>query len=629
MNPYQSTIRNFCVISHIDHGKTTLTDRFLEATHTFPSSKYKERLLDSNPIEQERGITIKLAPVRMIYQAQNPNIEIRNKLQIQNSKEQNNLEFRASNFGFSNSEYILNLIDTPGHVDFSYEVSRSLAACEGAVLLVDAAQGIQAQTMANANLALENHLELIPVINKIDLPNLNLDSISQQLQATFGFTKKEILFVSAKTGTGVPELLEAVINRVPAPSGASGEVGLQALIFNSFYHSHHGVIAYVRLVNGRINHRQGLKFFSNQIIFKPINLGYFTPELKPVDSLTCGEVGFIATGLKDISLCRVGDTIVVSDDVSVKSLPGYQEPQPVVYLDFYPLENNDFIKLKNSLEKFRLTDSSLVCSPVNSSVLGSGFKIGFQGLLHAEIVQERLEREFDLELITTSPSVEYQLELKKKSQTISVFSPADWPDPALINQTSEPFINLTIFNPLKYLGGIMDLCQDHRAKLISQEFYGQQLKLTYFMPLQELISGFFDQLKSVSSGFASLNWQFAGFVPNQIVKLEVLLNRQIIEPLSVLTIRSAAQKLALKLVKKLKAVLPRQQFEVPIQVALGGQVLARETLKAYRKDVTAKLYGGDETRKMKLLEKQKKGKKRLKTFGRVALDQETFLAVIR
>ncbi len=325
----------------------------------------------------------------------------------------------------------------------------------------------------------------------------------------------------------------------------------------------------------------------------------------------------------------MGDTIVASDDVSVKSLPGYQEPQPVVYLDFYPLENNDFIKLKNSLEKFRLTDSSLVCSPVNSSVLGSGFKIGFQGLLHAEIVQERLEREFDLELITTSPSVEYQLELKKKSQTISVFSPADWPDPALINQTSEPFINLTIFNPLKYLGGIMDLCQDHRAKLISQEFYGQQLKLTYFMPLQELISGFFDQLKSVSSGFASLNWQFAGFVPNQIVKLEVLLNRQIIEPLSVLTIRSAAQKLALKLVKKLKAVLPRQQFEVPIQVALGGQVLARETLKAYRKDVTAKLYGGDETRKMKLLEKQKKGKKRLKTFGRVALDQETFLAVIR
>jgi len=594
MNPYQSTIRNFCVISHIDHGKTTLTDRFLEATHTFFNSKLKERLLDSNPIEQERGITIKLAPVRMIY-----------------------------------DNCILNLIDTPGHVDFSYEVSRSLAACEGAILLVDAAQGIQAQTMANANLAFASHLELIPVINKIDLPNLNLDNISQQLQDTFGFTQKEILFVSAKTGQHVIQLIEAVINRLPPPPGDE-QAPLQALVFNSFYHPHHGVIAYVRLVNGRINHRrQSLKFFSNQTIFKPLNLGYFTPALKPVDSLSCGEVGFIATGLKDISLCRVGDTIVASDDVAVKALAGYHEPQPVVYMDFYPLENNDFVKLKTSLEKFRLTDSSIVYSPVNSSVLGSGFKIGFQGLLHAEIVQERLEREFNLDLITTSPSVEYQIELKKKSQLISVFSPADFPDPSLINQTSEPFINLTIFSPLNYLGGIMDLCQDHRAQLIAQEFHGQQAKLNYSMPLQELISGFFDQLKSVSSGFASLNWQFAGFVKSDIVKLEVLLNRQMIGPLSVLTIRSKAQKLALKLAKKLKAALPRQQFELPIQVALGGKILARETIKAYRKDVTVKLHASDLSRKAKLLEKQKKGKKRMKQFGRVILNQDTFLAIIR
>ena len=597
MNPYQSTIRNFCVISHIDHGKTTLTDRFLESTHTHSESKFKERLLDSNPIEQERGITIKLAPVRLVYP----------------------LESKI---------YHLNLIDTPGHVDFSYEVSRSLAACEGAILLVDAAQGIQAQTMANANLAFENHLELIPVINKIDLPNLNLDNISRQMQDTFGFTKKEILFVSAKTGQHVIQLIEAVINRLPPPPG-DDQAPLQALVFNSFYHPHHGVIAYVRIINGQINHRQSLKFFSNQTIFKPLNLGYFAPALKPVDSLTCGEVGFIATGLKDISLCRVGDTIVASDDIAVKALAGYHEPQPVVYMDFYPLENNDFIKLKTSLEKFRLTDSSIVYSPVSSSVLGSGFKIGFQGLLHAEIVQERLEREFDLELITTSPSVEYQVELKKKSQLISVFSPADFPDPSLINQTKEPFINLTIFNPLQYLGGIMDLCRDHRAKLISQEFYGQQAKLNYSMPLQELISGFFDQLKSVSSGFASLNWQFAGFVPSDIVKLEVLLNRQVIEPLSVLTIRSTASKLALKLAKKLKAALPRQQFEVPIQVALGGQVLARETLKAYRKDVTVKLHAADLSRKAKLLEKQKRGKKRMKQFGKVVLNQDTFLAVIR
>jgi len=598
MNPYQSTIRNFCVISHIDHGKTTLTDRFLESTHTLSESKYKERLLDSNPIEQERGITIKLAPVRLHY-------------------------------SLNSISYILNLIDTPGHVDFSYEVSRSLAACEGAVLLVDAAQGIQAQTMANANLAFENHLELIPVINKIDLPNLDLDNLSRQMQATFGFAKKEILFVSAKTGRGVPELLEAVIDRVPAPSGTSGEVRLQALVFNSFYHPHHGVIAYIRLVNGRINHRQSLKFFSNQTIFKPLNLGYFTPALKPVDSLTCGEVGYIATGLKDISLCHVGDTITAADCRACPPLAGYHEPQPVVYMDFYPLENNDFIKLKSSLEKFRLTDSSIIYSPVNSSVLGSGFKIGFQGLLHAEIVEERLEREFDLELITTSPSVEYQLELKKNQLLISIFSPADFPDPSLINKTLEPFINLTIFSPLKYFGGIMDLCQDHRAHLIAQEFHGQQLKLNYFMPLQELISGFFDQLKSVSSGFASLTWQFAGFIPSDIVKLEVLLNRQIIEPLSVLTIRSKAQKLALKLAKKLKAALPRQQFELPIQVALGGQILARETLKAYRKDVTVKLHAADLSRKAKLLEKQKKGKKRLKAFGRVVLNQDTFLAVIR
>jgi len=598
MNPYQSTIRNFCVISHIDHGKTTLTDRFLESTHTLSESKYKERLLDSNPIEQERGITIKLAPVRLRYL-------------------------------LNTNCYILNLIDTPGHVDFSYEVSRSLAACEGAVLLVDATQGIQAQTMANANLAFENHLELIPVINKIDLPNLDLDNLSQQMRATFGFSQKEILFVSAKTGAGVPELLKAVIDRVPAPSGTSGEVGLQALVFNSFYHPHHGVIAYIRLVNGRINHRQSLKFFSNQTIFKPLNLGYFTPALKPVDSLTCGEVGYIATGLKDISLCHVGDTIVAADCRACPPLAGYHEPQPVVYMDFYPLENNDFIKLKTSLEKFRLTDSSIVYSPVNSSVLGSGFKIGFQGLLHAEIVQERLEREFDLELITTCPSVEYQIELKKKSQLISIFSPADFPNPSLINKTLEPFINLTIFSPLKYFGGIMDLCQDHRAQLIAQEFHGQQAKLNYSLPLQELISGFFDQLKSVSSGFASLTWQFAGFVKSDIVKLEVLLNRQVIEPLSVLTIRSKAQKLALKLAKKLKVALPRQQFELPIQIALGGQVLARETLKAYRKDVTVKLHAADLSRKAKLLEKQKRGKKRLKAFGRVTLNQDTFLAVIK
>ncbi|MFH0942777.1 MAG: translation elongation factor 4 [Candidatus Beckwithbacteria bacterium] len=597
MNSNLALIRNFCVISHIDHGKTTLTDRFLELTHTLSSSKLKERILDSNPIEQERGITIKLAPVRLKYTL--------------NSK-----------------VYQLNLIDTPGHVDFSYEVSRSLAACEGAILLVDATQGIQAQTLANANLALASGLELIPVINKIDIPNLDLDQISRQLQDTFGFTQPEIIFVSAKTGQNVVQLIEAVIDRLPPPQG-DAQAPLQALIFNSFYHSHHGVIASVRLVNGQVVKNQTLKFFSNLTSFKPVDIGYYAPIFKSVDRLTSGEVGFIATGLKDISLCRVGDTLTTVDHPTAAPLPGYHEPQPVVYMDFYPLENHDFFKLKTSLEKFCLIDSSLHYSLVNSSILGSGYKIGFQGLLHAEIVQERLEREFGLELITTSPSVEYQVELKKKNQKVSLFSPADFPDPSLISQSFEPFIEITLFTPITYLGPVMDLASDYRSKLISQEFFSSQVKLVYSMPLQELISGFFDALKSVSSGFASLNWQFKGFVLSDIVKLEVWLNRQVIEPLSVLTIRSKAQKLALSLAKKLKSALPRQQFEVPIQVALGGKVLARETLKAYRKDVTVKLHASDLSRKAKLLEKQKKGKKRLKAFGRVTLNQDAFLAVIR
>jgi len=597
MNSNLALIRNFCVISHIDHGKTTLTDRFLELTHTESSSKLKERILDSNPIEQERGITIKLAPVRLAY-------TLNSKL------------------------YQLNLIDTPGHVDFSYEVSRSLAACEGAILLVDATQGIQAQTLANANLALNHGLELIPVINKIDVPNLDLDQVSRQLQDTFGFTQKEIIFVSAKTGENVVQLIEAVINRLPSPKGDE-QAPLQALIFNSFYHSHYGVIASVRLVNGQVLKNQTLKFFSNNTTFKPVDIGFYTPIFKSTDHLNCGEVGFIATGLKDISFCRVGDTLTAEDNSATRPLPDYHEPQPVVYMDFYPLENHDFIKLKTSLDKFRLIDSSLNYSPVNSSILGSGYKIGFQGLLHAEIVQERLEREFDLELITTSPSVEYQVELKKKNQTISIFSPADFPDPSLINQTKEPMIELSLFTPIKYLGPVMDLSQEHRSKLITQEFFGPQVKLVYTMPLQELISGFFDQLKSVSSGFASLNWQFKGFVKSDIVKLEVMLNRQVIDPLSVLTIRAKTQKLALSLAKKLKSTLPRQQFEIPIQIALGGKVLARETIKAYRKDVTVKLHASDLSRKAKLLDKQKKGKKRMKTFGRVTVNQETFLAIVR
>jgi len=590
----QSQIRNFCVISHIDHGKTTLTDRFLEITQTVSKKDFKDRLLDSNPIERERGITIKLAPVRMIYK-----------------------------------NYLFNLIDTPGHVDFSYEVSRSLAACEGAILLVDATQGIQAQTMANASKALESNLSIIPVINKIDMANAEIDKVQFELINTFGFKTTEIIHISAKTGQNLIQLIKAVQNRLPPPQGNINKP-LQALVFNSFYHPHKGVIAYIRLINGQIKKNDQLLFFSNKTQLNAEEIGFFTPHMTPANILKAGEVGYIATGLKDISLCQVGDTISSSPlPVKFKPLEGYKEPKPMIFMDLYPIDNQDFIKLKKSLAKLQLTDSSLSFIPVSSSVLGSGYKIGFQGLLHADIVQERLEREFDLQLITTSPSVEYQVELNKNKKQISIFSPSDLPNPTLINQTKEPFISITIFTPSKYLGNIMNLCQNSRAKLNDQQFFGQQVKLTYQMPLQELISDFFSQLKSASSGFASLDWQFLDFKTSDIVKLEILLNRQPVDPLAVLVVRKNALKTAKSLAKKLKDIIPRQQFEVPIQIALGGKILARETIKAFRKDVTAKLYGGDPTRRQKLLKKQKKGKKRMKAFGRVIIPQEAFLAILK
>jgi len=595
MKAPQDSIRNFCVVSHIDHGKTTLTDRFLEITHTQTASKLKERILDSNPIEQERGITIKLAPVRMIYK-----------------------------------NYIFNLIDTPGHVDFSYEVSRSLAACEGAILLVDVTQGIQAQTMANASQALEQNLAIIPVINKIDLPNTEIKKTIKQLQDTFGFSHKEIISISAKTGQNLIQLIKAIIEFIPPPSTrGNSQKPLQALIFNSFYHSHKGVIASIRLFNGQIKKDQPLTLMSNHAKIVAEEIGYFLPNMESTDVLSVGEVGYIATGLKDITLCRVGDTITSQSSPAQKSLPGYQEAKPVVFMDLYPIGNQDFIKLKKALEKLQLVDSSLSFQPTSSPVLGSGLKVGFQGLLHADIVQERLEREFNLELIATSPSVEYQVILKKANQPVSILSPADFPEPNLINQIKEPFIELTIFTPSKYLGNIIKLCQDFRAQLKDQKFFGQQVKLTYHLPLQELISDFFGQLKSVSSGFASLDWQFIGFQSADVVKLEVLLNRQPVKPLATLVIRSKAQTVARTLAKKLKTIIPPQQFEIAIQIAHGSKILTRETIKALRKDVTAKLYGGDQTRKDKLLKKQKKGKKRLKQIGKITLPQEAFLAILK
>jgi len=593
MNFSQSRLRNFCVISHIDHGKTTLTDRFLEITQTdIAKTQLTERLLDSNPIEQERGITIKLAPVRMIYQG-----------------------------------YIFNLIDTPGHVDFSYEVSRSLAACEGALLLVDATQGIQAQTMATASQALDHNLTIIPVINKIDLANADIPKTQHQLQQAFGFTKSETISISAKTGQNLIQLIKAIIKFIPSPQG-NPQKPLKALVFNSFYNPHQGVIASIRLIDGQVKPHDSLSLISNQTTFSVESIGHFAPHLKSTTSLSAGEVGYLTTGLKDISLCRVGDTVTSSTQPTSQPLPGYQEAKPMVFMDLYPTNNQDFVKLKKAFAKLQLVDSSLSSQPANSPVLGSGLKVGFQGLLHADVVQERLEREFGLDLIATNPSVEYQIELKKDNQIISILSPTDFPDPTLINQTKEPYAQVTIFTPAQYLGAILNLCQDFRAQSQQQQYFGQQVKLTYKMPLQALISGFFGQLKSVSSGFANLDWQFIGFQSADIVKLQVLLNRQPVEPLATLVVRSQASSVAKTLAKKLKAIIPRQQFEIPIQIALGGKILARETIKAFRKDVTAKLYGGDQTRKDKLLKKQKKGKRRLKQIGKVVIPQEAFLSLL-
>ena len=590
-----SLIRNFCVISHIDHGKTTLTDRFLELTRTVSGSDLTERYLDSNPIEKERGITIKLAPVRMIY----------------------NLESKI---------YNLNLIDTPGHVDFSYEVSRSLAACEGAILLVDATQGIQAQTLANAAKAINQNLTLIPVINKIDLPSAEVEATRIALEQSFGFRSEEILTVSAKTGQNLVQLIEAVIDRVPPPPGRADQP-LQALVFNSFYDPHWGVIASVRLMNGAVARGDRLQFLASGASFLAENLGWFRPQMQLTPGLTAGEVGYIATGLKDISLCRVGDTLTTLTAPAV-SLPGYLEPKPMVFMDLYPTENDDFLRLKTALEKLALNDSSLSFVPVSSAVLGSGYKIGFQGLLHADVVQERLEREFDLNLISTSPSVRYEVALHS-GKTLSLTSPAEFPDVTFIAQIREPMIELTIFTPAEFLGKVMPLAQDHRGNLTGQQYFSSQVQLIYRLPLSELVSDFFGELKSRSSGFASLDWRLLGYEPVDLVKLEVKLNRETIDPLAMLGVRPRAEEVARRLAAKLKAVIPRQQFELPIQVFLGGKILARETIKSFRKDVTKKLHAADLSRKAKLLSKQKKGKQRMKQVGRINLPQEAFLALMR
>ena len=592
----QDRIRNFSIIAHIDHGKTTLTDAFLHTTGTVGPLEIRERIMDSNPIEQEKGVTIKLAPVRMEY------------------------EHRGE-------KYILNLIDTPGHVDFGYEVSRSLAACEGALLLIDATQGVQAQTLANFEKAKALGLKIIPVINKIDMVNADIDQVTLEIMDILGVTESEILKTSAKNGQGVDEVLQAIVEKVPAPSGdASGP--LRAMIITSIFDSHQGAIAYVRAFDGELVN-QPLYLLSTHTPINPVEIGVFKPERKKRDKLAVGEVGYVSTGLKDITPLKVGDTITtVKAKSQVEQLPGYKEPTPMVFMELYPVDAQDFTALKDAMGKLTLHDSALQYKPTHSAALGNGLRVGFLGIFHAEIVRERLSREFNLNLIATAPSVSYRL-MNKQHQTTIVNTPAKFPDPSQIETLEEPITKATIFTPEEYIPAIYKLTREKRGELTNTFHTGNRVRLEYTLPLAELITHFHDSLKSVSSGFASLEYEVVGYQPIDAIKVDILINKEPIEALSFIAVSNTAEEKGRSLVSKLKEVLPRQMFEVPIQAVIGGKVIARETLKAFRKDVTAKLYGGDVTRRMKLLRKQSKGKKKMKSIGKVELNQETFLAVLK
>lgn len=591
----QSHIRNFSIIAHIDHGKTTLTDRLLRATNTVSEREHEERMMDSNPIEKERGITIKLAPVRMNYQAKD------------------------------GQQYQLNLIDTPGHVDFGYEVSRSLAACEGALLVVDATQGVQAQTLSNYEKAKSLGLKIIPVLNKIDLPSADTETIILDLMEMLHIDEDDMVLVSAKTGLNIDTLLEKIVEKIPAPQGQV-DSPLRALIFTSKYDQHKGVIAYTRVVDGELR-RENLQFMMTGKSALPVEIGIFSPQMQPIESLKAGEVGYVATGLKDVTSVRTGDTITQKANPHTEALPGYQEPKPMVYMDFYPIDGDDFVLLQDAMSKLVLHDSALQYTATHSVALGNGLRVGFLGILHNEIVKERLEREFDLELITTSPSVTYQVELTN-GERHEIHNAADFPDPSSIKTIFEPMTKMTIFTPKSYYGNILMLTEEFRGVLQGVQEVGQRVQMSYTLPLAELIINFHDYLKSASQGFASMEYEISTFEPVDAVKLDIMIQGEQIEALSQIVVKEKAEAIGRKLVKKLKEVVPRQNFEVPIQAALGAKIIARETIKAFRKDVTAKLYGGDVTRRKKLLEKQKKGKKRMKEIGKVTLNQEAFLAVL-
>jgi GTP-binding protein LepA len=593
-----SHIRNFCIIAHIDHGKSTLADRLLQITGTISEREMQEQVLDSMDLERERGVTIKASAVRMNYTADD------------------------------GKQYEINLIDTPGHVDFTYEVSRALLSCEGAVLVVDASQGIEAQTLANLYLALDAGLEIIPVINKIDLPAAHPDEIAQELEDLLGIVKEDMVRVSAKTGVNVKGVLEAVVTRVPPPKG-DAEAPLQALIFDSHYDSYKGVIAYVRIFNGKMPRAKPLRLLSTHTVVEPVEIGVFSPNMKEAAELTVGEVGYVATGLKTVLECRVGDTITSKENGSNTPLPGYQHAKPMVFAGFYPVESDDYGTLRESLDKLQLNDAALVYTPETSQALNFGFRVGFLGLFHMDIVQERLEREYDLDILATAPSVEYQVKLRS-GEEISIASPAELPDESTIEEIREPWMKITVFTPDTYIGPIMELVTKRRGTYVSMEYIDKaRVVLTYFIPLAELIIDFYDKLKSLSKGYASLDYSFDSYRPDTLVKLEVLVNSVPVDALAMIVHRDDAFHKGQKLVSKLKDLIPRQMFPVPVQASVGKKIISRADVKAIRKDVLAKCYGGDISRKKKLLEKQKKGKKRLKMIGNVEVPQEAFMAVLK
>ena len=603
-----SNIRNFSIIAHIDHGKSTLADRIIELTGAIDKREMTEQHLDTMDLERERGITIKAQAVRLIFNAENGSV------------------------------FQINLIDTPGHVDFNYEVSRVLAACEGAILLVDASQGIQAQTLANVYLALENDIEIIPVINKMDLESANPEVVLKELNQYFGFTEEESFFVSAKTGEGVSELIEAIVEKVPSPKNEMDD-SLRALIFDSKYDSYKGVIAYVKIVSGSINRDDKITFLSSKVDTDVLGTGFFSPELQEIDGLKSGEVGFIATGVKDIKSVKVGDTITKKGQI-VDPLPGYKPVQPAVFTGMYPTDADDYPLLKDALERLKLNDASLLYEPESSSALGFGFRCGFLGLLHMEIIQERLEREFEVNLIVTAPSVKYKV-IKNDGNKIYVDNPHYFPPSQLINEIVEPWVEVTIFSPSKYIGKIMDLVTSRRGEYKKMEFLqsektsidvetsNSRVLLVYHMPLSEIIVDFHDRLKSASQGFASMDYEIIDGRPSNLVKLDIVVNHEPVDALSIITHRDEAASRGRILTSKLKDLIPRQMFDVPIQAAIGAKIVARTNVKALRKNVTAKCYGGDITRKRKLLEQQKIGKKRrMKMVGSVEVPQEAFMAVL-